>query len=651
MGIYSNSYIGQPSDYGYNETLDSIMLDESIRPCESDDLVAESYNIIYTMEENYNMLFTTLGINELRSIEEEEQKFVYTENVLLDIFRKVKSFVKKIWERIKGFFKKFILIIDGYTKNDKEFVNKYRKQIFSYKKLDDFEFKGYKWNIKDDKMSSLITSNSELTGFERRYEFDDDKLNWRSGEIRFGKEYLEKKNEDIDNVLDQERSKIIKDYDSKAQVSGGLSLDEFRSEFRKVLRGNQDSKEVLDKNDINIHEMVKILTDNSENKKALDSVFKTTKKAMEKFEKKLEELEKELDKIISSKDTTLVNDPRKPGKIPFGLKFAQKFNIDKNDQILTAGGREVVKSWARDNKQSLKMLNDEIAIERAIYEIYINEYKTNPNDSMFNIGSGPMVDIGSLHIKENFLNLFKAFMKHYSKLTGEIDDIDYYEFYIDRYGNKLKNGLMKMKSGKMTEIKPLDINNIDSWDQKQLTYALNKIYTNNKNLYLYGSGEGPQEKDNDDNVEYDEVDEIDKNGQKTGKKIKVRRPGTGAGTVLNPTIPGNTDGGFWRTEQGKEEKWKIAELVRIQAKSAPKEVRSKINNITVLDTEFILGIKDRSRQYKACLVKYITYKPKKEDSEFLTEQSDLVYNEEKQSIYRDEFVYNTSSSISNIRIL
>ena len=63
----------------------------------------------------------------------------YTENVLTDILDKIKEFLMKVWEKIKAIFRGWMAKLDSVMmKNNKEFVNKYRK-IVSGKDLTDMK--------------------------------------------------------------------------------------------------------------------------------------------------------------------------------------------------------------------------------------------------------------------------------------------------------------------------------------------------------------------------------------------------------------------------------------------------------------------------------------------------------------------------------
>lgn len=62
---------------------------------------------------------------------DESQVQAFSESALGDLVGKIKAFFVKLWEKIKGIFRSFMAKFDSvFMKSNKEFVNKYRKEVF-----------------------------------------------------------------------------------------------------------------------------------------------------------------------------------------------------------------------------------------------------------------------------------------------------------------------------------------------------------------------------------------------------------------------------------------------------------------------------------------------------------------------------------------
>ena len=343
MGIYSNSYMGQPSDYGHDETLDSIMLDESVVPCESDDLVEAGLDYIQTMQENYNSIFMHIGQAELQALEESGQQMVYTEGVL-----------SSIWNAIK----RFMMIIDSYTKTDKEFLNKYRNQILSPKNMSDFTFKGYKWHIDENEVSKMITYITGKVDYLVNNAIDLDHIR-TAIQHGFAGNGVDKLIENFDDWEEEMRGNILKE--SLKSSPKTVTEEEFRKELKKYFKGDEEEKQQLDNKDINIHNIVAQLQTSAETKKKVNKVFNENKKSIENSEKMVDKAQREQIKNTpykgSDKDEETYDITGK-----YKLFDTDKANykeliqyLDQNPFILdnaeTETRKATKKSWSNDRQQ------------------------------------------------------------------------------------------------------------------------------------------------------------------------------------------------------------------------------------------------------------------------------------------------------------
>ena len=296
MGIYSDTSFYQASAPIFNDTLDTIREDPSIPVYEDKDLLEEGYVAIGVMNENYNTMMNAIGVSELSALERTGEELVYTESVLGSIAERIKSFLKKVWERIKSLFKHFMMIIDGYAKNDKDFCNKYRKQIMAYHNISDFTFKGYKWSIVqaeinaaigeckfDEIKKTALKGNTNLSGLSLDSLSKGSAVEDDSG-YKKSLEYFEDSFEVV-------RGTILDHF--KHGKAGSYTAEEFRKELRACLRSGEESKEELDDKDIDVHNMFEELYTSKQTKKTANDAFKEAKKAIEADIKTIDNYQKQ----------------------------------------------------------------------------------------------------------------------------------------------------------------------------------------------------------------------------------------------------------------------------------------------------------------------------------------------------------------------
>ena len=299
MGIYSDTSFYQASAPIFNDTLDTIREDPSIPVYEDKDLLEEGYVAIGVMNENYNTMMNAIGVSELSALERTGEELVYTEGVLGSIAERIKSFLKKVWERIKSLFKHFMMIIDGYAKNDKDFCNKYRKQIMAYHNISDFTFKGYKWTIDQGEISAAVAlckfdSIKAMTFKGGSTELSN--LNLSSATPKnaaAGDNPYNKVLENFDDSFEIVRGSILGNFHKGHGKTGSYTAEEFRKELRACLRSGEDTKEELDDKDIDVHNMFEELYTSKQTKKTANDTFKEAKKSIEDDIKTIDRLQRD----------------------------------------------------------------------------------------------------------------------------------------------------------------------------------------------------------------------------------------------------------------------------------------------------------------------------------------------------------------------
>lgn len=254
----------------------------------------------YEIDSNLNAIMKTIGVSELAVLESTGQEIVYEAGRAGGIIEKLKAAIKKIWEKIKSLFTKFFAKMQSFGKDDKAFVNKYRKQIMAGS-TKDLEIKGYKFTPEKvagaqsilDAMKKVSIKMEGLSGTTVAIAF-----NYKSDRLSTIED-KDVKSEDTD-IIEELRAAAI-------GSSGGLDAGEFAKELRAKLRNDEDSAITLDDSDINKGEIVQFLMNASTGSKTIKDDFKTTKKTCENQIKELERCSKELSKIPKPTDKDEVN--------------------------------------------------------------------------------------------------------------------------------------------------------------------------------------------------------------------------------------------------------------------------------------------------------------------------------------------------------
>jgi len=290
MGIFSqtvkNSYEGYDSEITENKSFEEAVLnDDSLDTVfsESMDLTECGLQAVIDINENYNMIEKALMGNELVYMEQTGKEYEYTEVVVEGFIESIKNFLKKVWEKIKALFKRFIMKIDSYMKNDKEFVQKYKKEIYSGKDLSDFTFKGYKFTL--DNLTNAIKkcgiSESNFKTFEG--------IEKNAGDSKAGQFYdanndnFKKDNEKFTDEAEKERGEVA--VAAGAKSGGSMDATEFRKALFEAFRNGESEKEELDK--INLSDYATELMTSKQTKKELNDAYKASDRTIKDTEKVL----------------------------------------------------------------------------------------------------------------------------------------------------------------------------------------------------------------------------------------------------------------------------------------------------------------------------------------------------------------------------
>ena len=264
------------------------------------------------------------------------QEFVYTEGVVGDFVSSIKKFLLKIWDKIKALFKRFIMLFDSYTKTDKEFVNKYRDQIYTGKNLSDFSFKGYRFKIEDSTVKRAIEQCKSISKTE-------------SGVEDKGDEDIDRKQENISDRIEEIRGDISK---TLGGAGGKLDQSEFTKEVHEALRGGMSSKE--DISDIKLNEIVGYLTGSSDTKKIIDTAFRESKRSIDDDIKIAERSIRDSQKGLGKKETS--DDEAKTANTHIKNKNYQLGLIRATKTILVALDGQILQALKDRSRQSKAIL-------------------------------------------------------------------------------------------------------------------------------------------------------------------------------------------------------------------------------------------------------------------------------------------------------
>ena len=235
-------------------------------------------------EENFNKIMMAIGIHEATVYAESGEEVVYTEGALSDIKDKIVSFIKSVWNKIVGLFKRFMSMIDSWTKDDKEFLKKYKGELVKRAgKLKDFTFSGYNFTI-ENKATKGIAFLSTVAATNNNAQFNN---------------FKDKTEEDYSDIEERIRGAAI---NSMGGSSGTYTASEFSKELFELLRDGESSKVELE--NIDITKILGELEGSKTARKEAEKAFKAAKKACDDFIKEIERTNKDTIKSIDGKDKT-----------------------------------------------------------------------------------------------------------------------------------------------------------------------------------------------------------------------------------------------------------------------------------------------------------------------------------------------------------
>lgn len=242
--------------------------------CQYDNFHEGALAIIAESEFNYGMIMRAIGQEELAVYESTGKEMVYTEASAGGFLEKVKQFFMGIWQKIKGLFNRFIAMFDSFVKTDKEFITKYKKDLYNIShSLKDFKYKGYKFSPGEVTVEGAATKMGTV---------QIEVQNWADalgGDLDSKKEKFKKINEDYSDYEEDLRGKILGE--------GKLNASEFNKALFEKLRSGESEKQELD--NPNISDIVTQLEGAAEAKKLAKKAFDALEKIIKRNIKQVED--------------------------------------------------------------------------------------------------------------------------------------------------------------------------------------------------------------------------------------------------------------------------------------------------------------------------------------------------------------------------
>lgn len=245
------------------------------------------------------------------------------ESALGDIWEKVKAFFKKIGEKIMGILKKFKdRLVATFTRDGKELVRKFDKQILTKLNGDKMHHFKYKWsnigiqNANKDCFTAAVLDpcvESDLSKESEQMFNDaksaDERIGKNSRKYQDGnnKEPVQKKIEELKNKYDED---FIKDGKEEIyakfgnHLGGNLGHDCTKNELYDELVGESDWEEKEELSATDYTEIKSLLQNGGKAIKDLDSAVNTANKHFKARIKTCEELQKKYNKEASKEDIT-----------------------------------------------------------------------------------------------------------------------------------------------------------------------------------------------------------------------------------------------------------------------------------------------------------------------------------------------------------
>lgn len=253
---------------------------------------------------NFNAIMEACAIEEFCVFEESGVEML-TEASVSGFFEAAKNFFKKIWEKIQSIFKKVAMQFASWSKNDKEFFNKYKKDITKVQTdnpngFSDVEVKVYEYpvfknlSLQDITKSIEDANNFTPTTIEEVLDTFDIKISTHATGDEWQealKKFRENQSDYTEEFLDACRAGLLSDIGYK---SDSCSASEFSKEITELCQGDT-SKDTVKLTSV-LDNALATLAGSDKIKSELNKLLNANKKAIDRAIKVVTKYQKEFDK-------------------------------------------------------------------------------------------------------------------------------------------------------------------------------------------------------------------------------------------------------------------------------------------------------------------------------------------------------------------
>lgn len=290
MGIYSTRGI-----YESSVDLDAVETEEIFEENFTEAALRHTYEATC----NLNNIMKSVGVLELSVFEETGEEMVYEAGAISGFFAKIKAAIMKIWQKIKSLFTKFFAKMQSFGKDDKAFINKYKKELLKAD-MKDFEYKGYEFTIDKLKAKEVEDNMKSIAAVKLAYGYGE------SASTNYGDGFEPKQifgDKDTSDILESVRAKAI------ASKSSTLDQSEFTKELFETFRNGESNKETLDTKNKALDRglIINFLVNSSTSEKGIKDDYKGIEKSINEIIKKLDKAENENSKIAKDDDNAKIN--------------------------------------------------------------------------------------------------------------------------------------------------------------------------------------------------------------------------------------------------------------------------------------------------------------------------------------------------------
>lgn len=278
-------------------TVDELLNNDDVEAAYEENSIDTAARLVYENTYNWNTIVEASEIEELHVLEATGTMAI-TEATQDGFLGKVKEFFKKLWEKVQQMFKKALMQFAVFAKSDKEFLSKYKKDIYkamNTKNFGDVQFSGYNYLFLTkgvDEITTPIKAADEYTSVETA-----------ASDI-FGVTYASIDKEALEKIDADKVTESLDDYRKKfCKSTTSVTASEFKESVLEYLQGDttKDTKDLGDW----ITPAMAFLEGSKKIETTLNTLLKDNKANIQKSIKTVESAQKLLSKALSEKDKTV----------------------------------------------------------------------------------------------------------------------------------------------------------------------------------------------------------------------------------------------------------------------------------------------------------------------------------------------------------